>query len=147
MKGYQIWRMEDLQQKSLLNQSQYLLVSSALQNMKNLKMQVTFNVIWKFYPNHTAIHPFICSFAEGSCHYHSGVLKGAGWSYEYTCCSKSSEDYNAAKTIAGCTKGKHCSQHHTKYQYSAYVFYMQDQVYKTAIIIYFYLLFYILYNS
>ena len=66
--------------------------------------------------------------AEGSCHYHNGALKGMGWDYKYTCCDKKSRNYDAAKTIPGCTKGKHRSQHHTDYGYSAYIFYMQNQV-------------------
>ena len=66
--------------------------------------------------------------AEGSCHYHNGTLKGMGWDYKYTCCDKKSRNYDAAKTIPGCVKGKHRSQHHTDYGYSAYIFYMQNQV-------------------
>ena len=71
---------------------------------------------------------YVIIYAEGCCFYHSGSLFGQGWKYKYSCCGKDSEDYDSAKAIEGCVKGKHRSKHHTDYHYSRYVFYMQEQV-------------------
>ena len=65
---------------------------------------------------------------EGGCKFHGGELKSVGWDYKYTCCSKSSRNYDAARSLPGCTKGKHRSKHHTNYPYAAYYFYMAKQV-------------------
>ncbi|XP_019849719.1 PREDICTED: uncharacterized protein LOC109580698 [Amphimedon queenslandica] len=66
--------------------------------------------------------------AVGSCYYHSGMLRGVGWDFKYTCCGKSSKNFESAKFIAGCAKGKHRSVHHTEFTYANYIFYMQEQV-------------------
>lgn len=65
---------------------------------------------------------------EGGCKFHDGELKSVNWDYKYTCCDESSQNYDAARSLPGCTKGKHCSKHHTNYPYAAYNFYMAKQV-------------------
>ena len=66
---------------------------------------------------------------EGSCKFHGGELKDVSWwECKYTCCGKSSRNYDAACSLPGCTKGKHRSKHHTDYPYAAYNFYMAKQV-------------------
>lgn len=55
------------------------------------------------------------------------MLKGYH-EFKYSCCEAGCANYEAAKLVRGCTKGKHHSQHHTDYHYSSYVFYMQEQV-------------------
>jgi len=68
-------------------------------------------------------------FAEGICRYHASRLQSAGsWTYKYTCCGKTSRDYDSARSLPGCTKGKHRSKHHTEYPYAAYYFYMNKLV-------------------
>lgn len=64
---------------------------------------------------------------EGGCKYHAGKLRGVGWDYKYTCCSRGSRNYDGARAIFGCTKGKHRSKHHTDYPYAAYNFFMIEQ--------------------
>ena len=76
----------------------------------------------------------ILTFLEGGCKYHSRELHGAGWNFTYSCCGKSSNSYDSAKLLAGCTKGKHCSKHHTDYVYSTYFFYMIEQVHVCYIV-------------
>ena len=64
---------------------------------------------------------------KGSCKYHTHKLKG--WNrYTYGCCDASSSNYEAAKSLTGCTKGKHRSEHHEEYSYSAYFSYMNGLV-------------------
>ncbi len=81
--------------------------------------------IYAMGPKELGLHP--CS-TEGSCKYHGGKLGGAGWEYKYSCCNKSTRNYERAKTLPGCTKGKHRSKHHMDYPYAAYNFYMHALV-------------------
>ncbi|XP_064382526.1 uncharacterized protein LOC135331333 isoform X2 [Halichondria panicea] len=64
--------------------------------------------------------------AEGGCKHHTGTLKYGGWKATYTCCNASAGDQDKARTLLGCTKGKHRSQHHLDYPYSHYYFHMMD---------------------
>ena len=58
----------------------------------------------------------------------SRLQAAGGWTYKYTCCGKTSRDYEPARNLPGCTKGKHRSKHHTDYPYPAYYFYMNELV-------------------
>ncbi len=65
---------------------------------------------------------------EGGCKHHTGTLKYGGWKATYRCCNASAGDQDKARTLLGCTKGKHRSQHHLDYPYSHYYFHMMDLV-------------------
>ncbi|XP_065919557.1 uncharacterized protein [Dysidea avara] len=69
--------------------------------------------------------------AEGYCKYHPSPLQGAGWDYIFRCCNQKSRNFDAAKLIPGCKKGKHCSEHHENYTYAAYTTFMMDTVRKS----------------
>lgn len=60
---------------------------------------------------------------DGSCKYHSEKLTGFH-RYTYGCCNANHTNYDAAQKLIGCKKGKHKSEHHTDYSYSAYFKYM-----------------------
>lgn len=64
---------------------------------------------------------------DGSCKYHTSKLTGFH-RYTYGCCNASSSNYESAKALAGCSKGKHRKEHHDDYTYSAYYSYMSKVV-------------------
>ena len=64
---------------------------------------------------------------EGSCKYHTSKLTGFH-RYTYSCCNASSPSYESALALTGCTKGRHRSEHHDEYTYSAYFSYMSKVV-------------------
>lgn len=64
---------------------------------------------------------------EGSCKYHTSKLTGFH-NYSYSCCNANSSNYESALALTGCTKGKHRSEHHDDYTYSAYFIYMNKMV-------------------
>ncbi|XP_065920812.1 uncharacterized protein [Dysidea avara] len=68
---------------------------------------------------------------ESYCKYHPSPLQSAGWDYIFRCCNQKSKDFDAAKLIPGCKKGKHCSEHHENYTYAAYTTFMADMVRKS----------------
>ena len=64
---------------------------------------------------------------EGSCKYHTSKLTGFH-RYTYSCCNANSPNYESALSLTGCTKGRHRSEHHDEYTYSAYLSYMSKVV-------------------
>ena len=64
---------------------------------------------------------------EGSCKYHTSKLTGFDH-YTYSCCNANSPNYESALALTGCTKGRHRSEHHDEYTYSAYFSYMSEVV-------------------
>ena len=64
---------------------------------------------------------------EGSCKYHTSKLTGFH-RYTYSCCNANSPNYESALSLTGCTKGRHRSEHHDEYTYSAYFSYMSEVV-------------------
>ena len=48
--------------------------------------------------------------------------------HRFRCCNQKSRNFDAAKLIPGCKKGKHCSEHHENYTYAAYTTFMMDTV-------------------
>ena len=124
-----LWKGKVLTQRG---RSPFLPVCSAQSSTRNQRMQVSpHNPLLRTRSNHFAI---TCKSqrklvpTEGGCKFHGGELKGVGWDYKYTCCDESSQNYDAARSLPGCTKGKHRSKHHTDYPYAAYYFYMAKQV-------------------
>ena len=51
-----------------------------------------------------------------------------GDDHSYKCCNQRTGNYDAAKLITGCVKGKHYSEHHEDYPYAAYSTFVMDTV-------------------
>lgn len=71
----------------------------------------------------------VCTTADESCLYHPGKLEVISSKKSvFTCCQVTVVDERFAKTIRGCTKGRHHSKHHRYYSYSNYFSYMNSLV-------------------